>query len=94
MSGGSLNYLYSKEVCELFNNIESLERAESYLLEQDIYDIAKDVRRLIEYIKTARNRIEVLHEELQGIFHAIEWNMSGDYSYSSVLEEIEKYRSM
>lgn len=94
MSGGSLNYLYSKEVDELFNNIESLERAESYLIEKDIYDIAKDVRRLIEYIKTARNRIDVLHEELQDIFHAIEWNMSGDYSYSSVLEEIEKYRSM
>ena len=92
MSGGSLDYLCCKEVGELFDSTESLERAESYLLEHDTYDIAKDVRRLIEYIKTARNRIEVMHEELQDIFHAIEWNMSGDSSYQGVLDEIEKYR--
>lgn len=95
MSGGSLSYLFCKEVDELFlqSNIENMEHAERYLLRAGYKDIAKDVRRLIEYVESAKNRIGVLHEELSDVFHAIEWCMSGDYGKDSMIKALERYRT-
>ncbi len=65
MSGGSLNYLYCKDPDELYNYINDMEKAEEFLLKEEYYDVAKDVRRLIEYVIISRNRIEVLQENLK-----------------------------
>lgn len=92
MSGGSLNYLYRKDADELWNYLNELEEVEDYLLKNNAYDVAKDVRRLIEYIKSSRIRIEVLRENLSDVFKAIEWHQSGDYGKDSVDKAIEKYR--
>lgn len=63
MSGGSYDYLFCKETCELFNysNIRTLEEMESRFLGLGYDDIAKDFRRLIEYIKS----VMTIKEEIQ-----------------------------
>lgn len=94
MSGGSLCYLYCKEPEDLFDEstIYYLEKAEQYLLKNDAADVAKDVRRLIEYVLSARNRIEVMQENLREVFKAIEWYDSGDSGKDRVNRAIAAYR--
>lgn len=92
MSGGSLNYLCYKDTPDLFNAVRELEQVEQHLLQRSAPDVAKDVRRLIEYIQTAENRISVLSENLNGIFKAIEWQLSGDWGEKSLQEAIDQYR--
>lgn len=93
MSGGSLNYLCYKGPDELFNYIEEMEAVELVLLGHGAQDIARDVRRLIEYVKSAEIRIAVLAENLRGVFKAVEWYSSGDYGKDSLLDQLEKYRT-
>lgn len=93
MSGGSLNYLYCKEPTELFYHLEDLEMAEQYLLAHGYKDIALDVRRLMEYIKSAENRITVLADQLEKVFKAVEWYISADYSKDTMLKVLEEYRT-
>ncbi len=93
MSGGSLDYLCFKEPEELFHCIEEMEKVEQVLLQRGAQDIARDVRRLIEYVKSAENRISVLSEQLNGIFHAVEWYQSGDYGEDTLRKHIEQYRT-
>ena len=94
MSGGSYDYLFCKETCELFNysNIRTLEEMESRFLGLGYDDIAKDFRRLIEYIKSANNRVEVLGNQLNGLMHDIEWYDSGDIGADTLAKRVEKYR--
>ena len=92
MSGGSFNYLCYKEPVNLFHHIEDLEDVERYLLRNGYYDVAHDVRRQIEYLESARNRIEVLHEQLSPVLKAVEWYVSGDYGEDSLKRAVEKYR--
>ena len=96
MSGGSLGYLYIKDVEDLFNPvmIEFMIEVEEYLLQNNASDVARDVRRLIEYIYTARNRIEVLHGNLSGVFKAVEWYQSCGWSKTSVDKAIDEYRDL
>lgn len=95
MSGGSYDYLFCKETCELFNysNIRTLEEMESRFLGLGYDDIAKDFRRLIEYIKSANNRVEVLGNQLNGLMHDIEWYDSGDIGEDTLAKRVEKYRA-
>lgn len=95
MSGGSWSYLYSKEVDELVEcrSIELLEEMADYLNSSGYKDVAKDVMRLVEYIKSARIRIETLHEMLSPVFKAVEWYDSSDCGKDSVSRAIEDYRN-
>lgn len=93
MSGGSLNYLCYKEPCQLFEYVEDMERVEATLLAKGYKDIAQDVRRLIEYVRSAENRIGVLKDQLTDVFHAVEWYISADYGDASLVATLEKYRS-
>lgn len=95
MSGGSWNYLYSQEVDELvrYESIRLLEEMADYLNSSGYEDVAKDVRRLVEYIKSARIRIETLHEMLSPVFKAVEWYDSSDCGKDSVSRAIEDYRN-
>ncbi len=95
MSGGSYGYLFCKETCELFNysNIRTLEEMESRFLGLGYDDIAKDFRRLIEYIKSANNRVEVLGNQLNNLMHDIEWYDSADIGKDSLAKSVEEYRT-
>lgn len=94
MSGGSFDYLFCKDGYELLetHNIKTLEDMERELISLKYDDVAKDFRRLIEYIYSARNRVDVLADMLKPIMHDIEWYCSADISEDSLAETIEKYR--
>ena len=94
MSGGSFNYLFCKESYELFaySNVRTLEEMESRFLELGYDDVAKDFRRLIEYIKSANNRVEVLSDQLNDLMHDIEWYDSADIGADTLAECVKKYR--
>ena len=94
MSGGSYNYLCYKEPEELMckHSTDYLEEMSQLLLRLGYDDIARDMQRLVEYCKTAYNRIDVLSEQLNDVMHAIEWYESGDYGMDSLKEHLEDYR--
>lgn len=95
MSGGSFDYLCYKDVPEIMNSssIANLESMVQHLQEYGYEDIARDTQRLIEYIHLASIRIEVLSENLNGVFHAVEWHESGDISRETMIERLENYRN-
>lgn len=95
LSGGSFDYLCYKDVPELMNSssIADLESMVQHLQEYGYEDIARDTQRLIEYIQSASIRIEVLSENLNDVFHAVEWHESGDISRETMIERLENYRN-
>ena len=95
MSGGSWNYLYSKEIDELMNgsSTELLQDMVDRLNSAGFKDVAKDTQRLVEYIKSASIRIETLFETLSPVFKAVEWFDSGDWGEETLNNEILKYRN-
>lgn len=94
MSGGSLNYIYCKEIEDLFSGsaVSDLESAEDILLRKNHIDAARDVRRLIEYIKSARNCVGVLHAQLAPVLKAVEWYDCADIGADDLAKKIEAYR--
>ena len=91
MSGGSINYLcYAEDVINRTNDMEDVEKI---LISLGYIDIATDVRRLIEYCKTAEIRINVLFEQLEDVFHDVEWYESADIGKETLIKTLEKYRS-
>lgn len=95
MSGGSFNYIYCRELDDLFSydSIGDLEGIAENLYEYNYHAEAKDVRRLIEYILSARNRVEVLHEQLAPVLKAVEWRQSCDFGDADLAKWVEKYRT-
>lgn len=94
MSGGSHNYLCCAGVQELLSGcrISDMEEMEQILIVEGYTDIAKDVRRLIEYCKSAEIRIVVLFEQLEDVFHDIEWYHSADIGRDRLIKTLERYR--
>lgn len=95
MSGGSWNYLFCKDIDELMNgsSTELLQDMVDRLNSAGFKDVAKDTQRLVEYIKSARIRIETLFEALSPVFKAVEWFDSGDWGKETLNNEILKYRN-
>ena len=95
MSGGSHNYLCFRQTHELleYDRIKDLEEMEECLIGIGYTDIARDVRRLIEYCKTAEIRIDVLFEQLKDVFHDIEWYHSADIGEETLIKRLERYRN-
>lgn len=95
MSGGSWNYLCYKDIDELMNgsSTELLQDMVDRLNSAGFKDVAQDTQRLVEYIKSARIRIETLFEALSPVFKAVEWFDSGDWGEETLNNEILKYRN-
>ena len=94
MSGGSWNYLYSKDTDELMNSstIELLQDMSYRLVALRYEDVAEDTQRLVEYIRSANIQIETLFKMLSPVFKAVEWYDSGDWGGETLDDEIWKYR--
>ena len=92
MSGGSYDYLYCKEPEELLNSIWDIEDMAEELTKMNYLDVAADMTRLAEYIKSARIRVGVLAEQLRPVMKAVEWYESHDIGEDSLKKTIEEYR--
>ena len=92
MSGGSFNYLYNKEPDDLFKSIWDIENMAEELTKMNYLDVAADMTRLAEYIKSARIRVGVLSEQLRPVMKAVEWYKSCDIGEDSLKKAIEEYR--
>jgi len=94
MSGGSYDYLYLKETEDLFklDNINYLSDMAVVLSKEGYEDVSRDVVRLIEYIKSAWNRVDVLREQLSDVMRSVEWFDSLDFDLDTLKEHIEMYR--
>ena len=92
MSGGCYDYLYCKEPEELFSKAGDIEDMASTLEKLNCLDVARDIRRLAEYIKTAYNMVDVLSEQLKPIMKAVEWYEDNDIGEDTLKEEVERYR--
>lgn len=92
MSGGSHNYLCYAGMPDIIGRTADMEEMEQELIKLGYTDIAKDVRRLIEYCKSAENRIVVLFEQLKSVFHAVEWYDSADIDKKNLVKKLEEYR--
>ena len=93
MSGGSYDYLYCKEPEEIFANAAYIEDMAETLIKLGHLDVARDMTRLSEYIRSAYNRIDVLSQQLKPIMKAVEYYEDCDMSAETLGEEVEKYRS-
>lgn len=92
MSGGSYGYLYCKETEELFSKASEFDDMAETLERLNQIDVARDMRRLSEYIKTAYNRVEVLATQLKPIMKAVEYYEDCDISEASLKARVEEYR--
>lgn len=92
MSGGSHDYLCYAEMPDIIGRTVDMEEMEQDLIELGYTDIAKDVRRLIEYCKSAQIRIGVLFEQLKEVFHDVEWYSSADIGKDTLIKCLEQYR--
>ena len=92
MSGGSHNYLYRAEMPDIINRTADMLDMEKALIQEGYPDIARDVRRLIEYCLSAENTIGILFAKLEDVFHAIEWYHSADYGRDTLIDHLEAYR--
>lgn len=92
MSGGSFSYLCYKDASELMGCTDELDRMRDILICLNYTDIAQDVQRLIEYIKSATITIETLSEMLNEVFYAVEWYYSADWGKDEMLKVLNDYR--
>ena len=94
MSGGHYDYLYYKETPDFFSYsvTSDLDDMAEVLIKKGYEDVARDLIRLSEYIKSARNRVDVLKDQLSDVMHAVEWWASADYGDDSLKKHLDMYR--
>lgn len=94
MSGGSYDYLYCKDTEELFSKTIYFDDMAETLEKLNYLDVARDMRRLSEYIKSAYNRVDVLAAQLKPIMKAVEYYEDCDYGKDDVQKVINEYRQV
>lgn len=92
MSGGSYDYLYCKDPEAIFARADYVEDMANTLTKLGYLDVASDMTRLAEYIRSAYIRIDVLSKQLKPIMKAVEYYEDCDYGEDNVAEIVEEYR--
>lgn len=95
MSGGSHNYLYSKDLEYFFtdNGQEDLDWMATSLIDHGYKAEAEEVLKVLKYIEQVSSRVKTAIEPLRDVFHAVEWRDSADIGDESLHEAIEKHRN-
>lgn len=92
MSGGSFNYLYSKDLDDLMYSGYG-EHWDDMLAELD--ELSPKAAAEMRHIRESSDDFVRLHEQrwqrLQSVLHAVEWWRSNDWSKDQVDEVIRKY---
>ena len=77
---------------DIIGRTADMEEMEKDLIELGYTDIAKDVHRLVEYCKSSQIRVGVLFEQLEDVFHDVEWYHSADIDKETLVKRLEQYR--
>lgn len=93
MSGGSYDYLYCKDTEELLDKANDIDDMAATLIKMGHLDVAKDMTRLAEYIRSAYIRIDTLSQQLKPIMKAVEWYESNDIGADGLQKAVDKYRN-
>ena len=95
MSGGSYDYLCYKDSAQLLGgeaDDDLQEMADSLAKLKYANDAAKETQDILLTIRQSRNRIESSVARLSGLWHDLEWWVSGDSGEDEFKEALEKYR--
>lgn len=92
MSGGSFDYLYVHYEVELRHERQLEQMADRLAVLGYADDAAQETRRALEDARAARVRAEVALKRLEGVWKAMEWWQSSDWSEDAVAEALVKYR--
>lgn len=93
MSGGSFDYLYYKEVDELFEMGDTIQRMADELAKLGYArDVAKDTQEVLQEFRVFRNRLEVAIERLRPVWESMERWRSGDDGEEEFKDVLETYR--
>ena len=90
MSGGSYDYLYSREPEELIYKIEDMKKMRDRLIEFGFNDCAEWTQRIINQVEKFDIVLRTMKDEIEDIWRDIEWIDSGDGA--DIDETIEKWR--
>lgn len=97
MSGGSYNYLGSicyDDLEELLGKEAELRQMADRLAGLDYaQDAARETEELLVMLRQWQTRAEVRVKRLVGVWHAVEWWDSCDWSEEQVRQALAKYRS-
>lgn len=95
MSGGSYNYLCHKDAHDLlgsWNDDDLRTMADRLAALGYAEDAAHETEEMICMIRQARVRIDTRIARLRGVWKAVEWWDSGDYSEDQVRSALSVYR--
>ena len=94
MSGGSYDYLYSKDVEDLLHSQETVQNMADRLAGLGYAsDAAKETEMILLTLRQFENRISAMKERLSEVWHSVEWWDSCDSGEDSVKNALEKYRA-
>lgn len=93
MSGGSYNYLFTKdahdimaydgELSDMCDRLAGLGYAD---------DVAREATELLLVTRQSRVRIESIQKRISDVFHAVEWWDSGDGGEDTLAKALARYR--
>lgn len=92
MSGGSFDYLCTKDYNDLCNQQAIISEMRDKLTEMGYEDAARETESVNLIIDAFRVRMETRLKRLSNVWHAVEWYVSHDYGRDQVEKAIEKYR--
>jgi hypothetical protein len=92
MSGGSFEYMYIKDVEDLINRNDLLERMRDALIEFGAEDAARETEEFRLFLRQIEARTDVYMKRLGPVWHAVEWKVSCDWGMDQLLQKIHEYR--
>lgn len=94
MSGGSFNYLCTKEVGTLLvDGLDDVQRMAEELAELGYADdVAEDTQALIRSIQGTELALNLLIARLSPVWREMEWWQSGDVGEDNLKRALERYR--
>lgn len=94
MSGGSYDYLCSKDASDLLGanySSEIMEEMRNRLIELKMPDIANELTELEQVIIDAQKKVTLMMADLADILKEVEWYDSYDSCIDDVLKEAQKW---
>ena len=94
MSGGSYDYLCTKDGFEINYHRDQLANMRDRLISLGYVDAAKETESCLLMLQAMEVRLQARIDRLSPVWKAIEWCDSGDWRKDDIEQAIEKYRNL